>query len=245
MARGGGARAQLETEVKGVAQKSTEPDAAGKNPVNQKMYPRVALVFPEHYADAAGVLSRAFVNDPLINALSPEPREPVERGRRLTGLFEVVLRLQRADGQPVFGIFEDGRLIAAAVVEGTTHASMGGTLVAALPGLATMVRAIGWGGVGRAIELLRTLARNHPPRPHLYLNILGVEPSFQGHHCGIAILNHLRELVEMRSDLDGVYLETATEANVAYYTRHGYEVIGEFYPLGCRMWRMFQARRDR
>jgi len=64
MARGGGARAQLETEVKGVAQKSTEPDAAGKNPVNQKMYPRVALVFPEHYADAAGVLSRAFVNDP-------------------------------------------------------------------------------------------------------------------------------------------------------------------------------------
>ena len=48
----------------------------------------------------------------------------------------------------------------------------------------------------------------------------------------------------LRSDLDGVYLETATEANVAYYTRHGYEVIGEFHPLGVRMWRMFQARRD-
>ena len=55
----------------------------------------------------------------------------------------------------------------------------------------------------------------------------------------------LRELVETRSDLDGVYLETATEANVAYYTRHGYEAIGEFYPLGVRMWRMFQSRRDR
>ncbi|HEY2525087.1 MAG TPA: GNAT family N-acetyltransferase [Candidatus Binataceae bacterium] len=213
--------------------------------MNQKIYPRVALVFPEHYAAAAAVLSRAFVNDPLINALSPEPREPIERARRLTGLFEVVLRLQRADGQPVFGVFEDGRLIAAAVVEGTTHASMGGTLAAALPGLPALVGAIGWGGVRRAIELLQTLLRNHPPRPHLYLNILGVEPSFQGRHCGIAILNHLRELVELRSDLDGVYLETATEANVAYYTRHGYEVIGEFYPLGCRMRRMFQARRDR
>jgi GNAT superfamily N-acetyltransferase len=223
-----------------VARNSTE-----QSPTNQKAYPRVAVVFPEHYADAAGVLSRAFVNDPLINALAPEPREPIERARRLTGLFEVVLRLQRADGQPVFGVFEAGRLIAAAVVEGTMHASTGGTAVTALPGLRTMVRAIGWGGVRRAIRLLQTLVRNHPPRPHLYLNILGVEPSFQGRHCGIAILNHLRELVEIRSDLDGVYLETATEANVAYYTHHGYEVIGEFYPLGCRMWRMFQARRDR
>jgi hypothetical protein len=35
------------------------------------------------------------------------------------------------------------------------------------------------------------------------------------------------------------YLETATETNVAYYTRNGFEVIGEFYPLGVRMWRMF------
>ena len=246
MARGSGARAQLEAGKKeSVTQKSTEANAADQTPAKQKMYPRVALVFPEHYADAAGVLSRAFVSDPLINALAPEPREPVERARRLTGLFEVVLRLQRADGQPVFGVFEDGRLIAAAVVEGTMHASVGGTVATALPGLPTMVRAIGWGGVRRAIRLIDTLAHNHPPRPHLYLNILGVEPSFQGRHCGIAILDHLRELVEMRSDLEGVYLETATEANVAYYTRHGYEVIGEFYPLGCRMWRMFQARRDR
>ena len=45
--------------------------------------------------------------------------------------------------------------------------------------------------------------------------------------------------MEVRSDLDGVYLETATEANVAYYTRNGFEVIGEFYPLGVRMRWMF------
>jgi ribosomal protein S18 acetylase RimI-like enzyme len=223
-----------------MAQKSTD-----KNPPEQKSWPRVAVVFPEHYANAAAVLGRAFIDDPLTSALVPEPREPVQRARRLAGLFTVVLRLQRGDGQPVFGVFEDGRLIAAAVVEGTMHASAGGAVASGLLSLPTMVRAVGWGGVRRAIKLVDALARNHPPRPHLYLNILGVEPSFQGRHCGLAILNHLRELVETRSDLDGVYLETATEANVAYYTRHGYEVIGEFYPLGVRMWRMFQSRRDR
>jgi ribosomal protein S18 acetylase RimI-like enzyme len=157
----------------------------------------------------------------------------------LAGLFTAVLKLQRRGGQPVFGVFEAGRLIAAAVVEGTMHSSAGATVANGLFILPTMVRAVGWGGVQRSIKLLDTLTRNHPPRPHLYLNILGVEPSFQGRHCGIAILNHLRELVEGRSDLDGVYLETATETNVAYYTRNGFEVIGEFYPLGVRMWRMF------
>jgi ribosomal protein S18 acetylase RimI-like enzyme len=221
-----------------------EQKSQGKKSTDPKSWPRAALVFPEHYSDAAGVLSRAFVDDPLINVLAPEPREPGERARRLTGLFSVVLKLQRSGGQPVFGVFEDGRLIAAAVVEGTMHASAGATVAGGLLTLPALVRAVGWGGVRRSIRLVDALTRNHPPRPHLYLNILGVEPSFQGRHCGIAILNHLRELVETRSDLDGVYLETATEANVAYYTRNGYEVIGEFYPLGVRMWRMFQARRN-
>jgi GNAT superfamily N-acetyltransferase len=228
-----------ELGTKTMVQKSTDRPSTV-----QPLWPRVALVFPEHYTDAAGVLSRAFVDDPLINALVLEPREPAERAQRLAGLFAVVLRLQRADGQPVFGVFEAGRLIAAAVVEGTMHASAGATVLSGLLMLPSLVRAVGWGGVRRSIRLVDSLTCNHPPRPHLYLNILGVEPSFQGRHCGIAILNHLRDLVKTRSDLEGVYLETATEANVAYYTRNGYEVIGEFFPLGVRMWRMFQPRSD-
>jgi hypothetical protein len=57
------------------------------------------------------------------------------------------------------------------------------------------------------------------------------------------LLDHLRELAAQRSNLAGVYLETATEANVPYYTRAGYEVLGEIFPLGVRMWRMMQPRR--
>lgn len=201
------------------------------------------MVFPEHDAEAAAVLSRAFVADPLILAISPEPKEPEERGRRLTGLFATAIRAHRAAGQPVFGVFDDGRLVAAAVVEGTSHPAAVSTVLNGLMTLPTMVKAVRWNGTWRAIKLVDILARNHPPKPHLYLNILGVEPAFQGRHGGVAILDHLHELVMARSDLAGVYLETATEANVAYYSRNGYEVIGEFNPLGVRMWRMFQSRR--
>src|SRR5271170_913347 len=155
-----------------MAQKSSDKIA-----IDQKSWPRVALVFPEHYSDAAGVLSRPFVNDPLVNALAPDPREPVERARRLTGLFTVALKLQRSGGQPVFGVFEAGRLIAAAVVEGTMHSSASATVAGGLLNLPTMVRAVGWAGMQRSIRLIDALTRNHPPRPHLYLNILGVEPT--------------------------------------------------------------------
>jgi ribosomal protein S18 acetylase RimI-like enzyme len=209
----------------------------------QNSWPHVSLVFPEHDAEAAAVLSRAFVADPLILAISPEPKEPEERGRRLTGLFATAIRAHRAAGQPVFGVFEDGRVVAGAVVEGTTHPAAASTVFNGLMTLPTMVKSVGWDGTWRAIKLVDILARNHPPKPHLYLNILGVEPAFQGRHCGVVILDHLYELVMARSDLAGVYLETATESNVAYYTRNGYEVIGEFNPLGVRMWRMFQPRR--
>lgn len=209
----------------------------------QNPWPRVSLVFPEHYADAAALLSRAFVADPLALAVASEPTEPEERARRLIGLFATAIRIHRAAGQPIFGVFEDGRLVAAAVVEGTTHPPGWWTVFHGLVTLPTLIGAVGWAGMARAINVVDTLARNHPPQPHLYLNILGVEPAFQGRHCGVAILDHLRELAAARTDLAGVYLETAKEANVAYYARSGYEVMGEFHPLGVRCWRMFQPRR--
>jgi hypothetical protein len=34
-----------------------------------------------------------------------------------------------------------------------------------------------------------------------------------------------------------------TEANVAFYSSRGYEVLGELYPLGVRTWRMYQRKR--
>ena len=86
------------------------------------------------------------------------------------------------------------------------------------------------------------LLKHRPAEPHIYLNVLGVEPDLQRRHFGVALLDYLRAQVSLRSDLAGVYLETATESNVAYYSHVGYRVIGEIRPLGVRLWRMLQPR---
>lgn len=204
--------------------------------------PAVSIAFPEQYPEAARALGRAFINDPPLMAILPDVTDPVERARRLTIFFNGVLAMQRRNGQPVLGVPMDGKIVAAAIIEGAGEASTLGMLLAGLPQFPKMVQAMGWGGLWRSIQLLDVLARNHPREPQIYLNFLGVDPDYQRHHCGSALLEHLRELAAQRRSLCGVYLETATEANVAYYESHGYELLSEIYPLGVRMWRMLQRR---
>jgi GNAT superfamily N-acetyltransferase len=205
--------------------------------------PGVSILFPNQYDEAAGVLGRAFVDDPLIKAIIPPGVSVEERVRRMSGIFRVVLSGHRHDGQPVVGVMDQGRVAGAAVVEHLTRpAGAMATVLQGLPQLPAMVRAAGWSGLLRAVNLLDTLARNRPSEPHLYLNILGVDPALQRRHFGVAILDFLHEQAALRSDLAGVYLETATEANVAYYSHVGYRVLNEIYPLGVRVWRMMQDR---
>lgn len=205
--------------------------------------PRISTIFPEHYEQAAVTLGRAFINDPPMKMLLPDVTDPVQRALHLADLFRVMLAVQRRNGQPVFGVIEDGKVIAAAVVEGTGLPSVTSTVVTGLGQMPRMIRAVGWGGTVRGVNFLSVLANNHPPEPHIYLNLLGVDPIYQKRHCGSVLLDHLRELASIRADLAGVYLETATEVNVAYYSARGYEVLGEIFPLGVRMWRMFQRKR--
>ncbi len=207
--------------------------------------PEVALLFPGQYREAAATLGRAFVNDPLLVAIAGPAPDEAERARRMAGVFGVVLGEQRRHGQPVVGVLDGGRVAGAAIIEQVAHA--GSSLGAVLSGLTllpALYGAIGFDGVRRAVGALDTLLRNRPPEPHLYLNVLGVDPVFQRRHCGVAILDFLRAQTLQRPDLAGVYLETATEANVAYYSRLGYRVIGEFAPIGVRMWRMMRPRAD-
>jgi len=211
--------------------------------VDSQQRPCVSILFPDQYTVAAEVLGRAFVDDPLIKAIIPATTDAPERVRRMSGLFRVILAGHRHDGQPVLGVMDEGRVGAAAVVEQISRpVGAMAAVLQGLPQLPALVRATGWSGVMRALSVLDTLTRNRPAQPHIYLNILGVEPMLQRRHFGVAILDFLREQAALRSDLAGVYLETATEANVAYYSHVGYRVIGEIYPLGVRMWRMMQDR---
>jgi predicted N-acetyltransferase YhbS len=84
---------------------------------------------------------------------------------------------------------------------------------------------------------LTKVERRHPDDRHLYLSVLGVEPSRQGGGIGSQLLAPGLELC----DRDGVaaYLETGKERNIAFYSRHGFEVTGQLkLPAGPPVWFM-------
>jgi ribosomal protein S18 acetylase RimI-like enzyme len=106
----------------------------------------------------------------------------------------------------------------------------------------TLLRATLPGILPRLPRVARGLAEieaHHPVLPHLYLVSLGVAPEQQRRGLGSALLAPGLALC----DQDGLpaYLETATEANVAFYARHGFRVTGELtLTRGPRVWLMWR-----
>jgi ribosomal protein S18 acetylase RimI-like enzyme len=89
---------------------------------------------------------------------------------------------------------------------------------------------------------LARIDAHHPQEPHLYLSVLGTDPSAQGRGIGSALLTPALA----QCDADGVpaYLESSKERNVAFYARHGFRVTEELdLPRGPRMWLMWREPR--
>ena len=86
---------------------------------------------------------------------------------------------------------------------------------------------------------MHEVERRHPQSPHYYLSILGVDPPRQGSGIGSALLGPM--LRRCDSEAVGAYLETGTESNVRFYSRHGFRVVDEVpLPKGPPMWLMWR-----
>ena len=86
---------------------------------------------------------------------------------------------------------------------------------------------------------LDSVEKAHPRERHLYLAVLGVEPSRQGEGLGSRLIRPGLELC----DREGIpaYLETAKERNIGFYSRHGFRVTDELrLPKGPPVWLMWR-----
>jgi ribosomal protein S18 acetylase RimI-like enzyme len=70
------------------------------------------------------------------------------------------------------------------------------------------------------------MAQHTHPDDHWYLQLLATHPDWQRQGLGAALMASMFE----RADAEGLacFLETETLVNVAYYRRHGFDVVAEF-----------------
>lgn len=162
------------------------------------------------------------------------------RNRALVRIF-VANRVFRDDA--IFGIEEDGRLVAAITTTDPEEREPSSELAPLRDRLWTELGPECRARYAQAVEVWETFV--HPP-PHFHVNMVGVRPEARG-------MGHARRLMEAAHALSaahpastGVSLTTETAANVPFYERLGYRSPGPVrIAEGFETWDLFRPEPGR
>lgn len=77
----------------------------------------------------------------------------------------------------------------------------------------------------QVFAVMEQVGAGHPEAPHWYLPAMGVDPIRQGSGIGSEVLDHSLARCDQTCGL--AYLESTNPANIPFYQRHGFEVVGE------------------
>jgi GNAT superfamily N-acetyltransferase len=187
---------------------------------------------PDEIEAAIEVVARAMADSPMALAVAGDD---LERSYGLVHRFFGRLYELASHQRPLVARF-DGRVIASTNdlvgrgcrLSNAKKLRLVPDLIRARP--RTAVRAVRW---------LDNWERRDPRRPHAHFGPFGVDPALQGQGVGSLVLReYTRRLDEAGEDS---YLETEKPANVALYSRFGYEVIEQDEVLGVANWFMWRA----
>lgn len=181
---------------------------------------------------AASVLGSGMRDNPLhVAALGINADARV---RRLTGVFRAFLALEEASKGRVLGAYREGNLVGVCGMMAPGRCQLAvPEKIALLPGL---VRHCGLAGTGKLLAQFGAWSRHDPAAPHWHLGPVGVLPELQGQGIGSQLLRAFCRIVEEGGQ--SAWLETDKEINVAFYRRHGFEVVAEDTVNGVPNWFM-------
>jgi ribosomal protein S18 acetylase RimI-like enzyme len=173
------------------------------------------------------VLGRAFFDDPVAEYLFPDAKTRSERYARFAGI--------------AIDAFADSALVVTepeirtgAIWQAPRPAPLGfvrqARVLAKLVGLTRT-------GLRRAARLGELMSRHHLKEPHWYLAVLGTDPMAQRTGLASAVLAPVLERCDR--ERTPAYLESSKAANIAFYNKHGFEVVDELcVPDGPSLWPM-------
>lgn len=172
--------------------------------------------------DEAVVVSiRAFNDDPFFNFLFPK----VETRDRSIGILHRVVLREVAGLGITRTAYVDGHVAGVAVWVPPGRypfppmlqiRQLLGSIRAFLPSMGAAMRTRG---------VLQKVVKAHEKRPHWYLQLLMVDPTFQRQGIGGLLQNPTLQVCD--DEQIPAWLETQKPENLAYYARFGFEVVSE------------------
>jgi ribosomal protein S18 acetylase RimI-like enzyme len=174
----------------------------------------ITRLIREQENEAAGVLARAFVTNPLHVAVFGTDQIGANEAFFKIGLAVMKgEKLVALDGPRLLGVVH--------WVDSEKCQVSSGEKLGLLP---AMVKGFGLRSALRVAGWLSVWSKHDPAERHLHLGPIGVAPEAQGRGVGRQLMerycDHLDELRAVG------YLETDRHGNVAFYTKFGFQVTG-------------------
>jgi ribosomal protein S18 acetylase RimI-like enzyme len=195
-----------------------EADQAHRTAARETTIP-IQRLDPGQVDAAAATLTEAFFDDPLLQIVAPD-----EATRRRWGPWFMRLTLQYGLRWGEVWATDDTSAVAIWVPPGSGEMGLGRMLRL---GLARMPFRLGMAGSRRFMQSLAATEPFHKAvdGPHWYLLAVGAHSECQGQGLGSALV----EVGTSRADAAGVpcYLETGTQSNIDFYTKRGFEIVGQ------------------
>lgn len=181
------------------------------------------------------VLTKAFMDDPMYTYIIPDSDE---RQASLGRLWQALVNYTMVYGE--IYTTPEVKGVACWLSPGNTQQTFWRMLRTGM-GFTRAVMKFKAEARKRFLEIMNYADKEHQrlmPGPHWYLWAIGVEPDYQGQGIGGSLI----QPVLSRAEEAGLpcYLETQTEANVAFYQKRGFEVLsaGEVPGHGVMAWTM-------
>lgn len=198
----------------------------------------VAPVAPERAEGIVDVFVDAFADYPVMRHVLGDRIGDADALRRLIGLF-VSARVLR--GEPLLGVRDGDRLVAAAIVSDPATPPPPDFL--ALRG--EVWRELGAAAEARYAEYGAATRGFDPGTPHLHLNMIGVVRGAQRRGHARRLVDAVVALAEARPGCTGVSLTTEDPRNVPFYERLGFAVVGRgTVPGGFETWGFWRPTRN-
>ena len=170
--------------------------------------------------EVLGPLCEAFGPYPVMRHVLGSEGDFATRLRTLVGFF-LVARTLRKD--PILAAYDGDRI--------------SGVAVCTLPGLPgppdlEEARTWTWAQLGgdareRYEQWVSIWGPINVAEPNIHVNMLGVPPRYQGRGLGRQLLERVHAMSREHPESRGVSLTTESAANVSFYQRLGYHLVGQ------------------
>jgi ribosomal protein S18 acetylase RimI-like enzyme len=168
---------------------------------------------------ASATLGEAFFDDPVLQFAAPD-----EGARRKQGAWFMGTVVKYGLKWGEVWASEDASAVAVWVPPGSGEMGAGRALQI---GMGTLPFRLGLSPTLRLLKLMSMTEKFHKSvhSPHWYLVSIGVRDAAQGQGLGSVLV----EIGTSRADAAGLpcYLETATDSNISYYQKRGFEIVAQ------------------